>query len=273
MKKSIKEIIARKTLWFLRRVPKLNRIFFTLSNMYIDEYRYFSYDMNDNGEKALVRKLSQILTNKSVIFDVGANVGDWTSLVIDCFQNYEVHIFEISESTYQTLKTRFAGNKSITINNIALSDQGGQVEYIDFGKNSGLNSLLLNASYHKREFKVVCASAMKGDNYCKINGIDRINFLKIDTEGADYFVLKGFENTLQRNVIDIIQFEYGYTHGDAKTLMKDFFEMFEQYGYIVGHLRKIGICFKKFEYTDNDFKSGPNYIACLPQYKDILHKF
>lgn len=91
--------------------------------------------------------------------------------------------------------------------------------------------------------------------------IESIDILKIDVEGADHLVLKGFSKILEKNNIRLIQFEYGYTHGDAKFLMRDFYELFEGYGYIVGRLTKKGVKFEDWHYKMNDFKSGPNYVA------------
>lgn len=270
---SFKERIAKRLCLLLRKIPILNNTLFTLSKIYIDEYRYFSYDPDVNGEKKIIKKLSQTITGKPIIFDVGANVGDWTDYADSLFEDYKAHLFELSKATCQTLEDRFSGNKKTVINNLALSDKNGQIEYVDYGKNDGGNTLLLNANYHKKKSSVAHARAIKGDDYCAERNIDRINYLKIDTEGAEYLVLKGFEELLQNHAIDIVQFEYGYTHADAKTLMKDFFEFFESNEYIVGRLSKKGVQFKTFSYADNDFKSGPNYIACLPKFKDTLQKF
>jgi len=66
---------------------------------------------------------------------------------------------------------------------------------------------------------------------------------------------------LEANSIRIIQFEYGYTNGDAKFLMRDFFEFFEKFGYILAPLRPRQMSFEVWRYEFNDFKSGPNWVA------------
>ena len=65
---------------------------------------------------------------------------------------------------------------------------------------------------------------------------------------------------IDKGKIRLIQFEYGYANGDAKFLMKDFFNFFSEKDYIVAKLRK-KINFKEWDYSFNDFKSGPNYLA------------
>jgi hypothetical protein len=115
----------------------------------------------------------------------------------------------------------------------------------------------------------------RGDAYCDENGIDFIDFLKIDVEGAEHLVLAGFDKMLMRKSVRLIQFEYGYTNGDTKFLMRDFYEYFEKLGYIIGRVRKGPIFFDKWTYKHNDFKSGPNYVAIRAddlELKDILLK-
>jgi hypothetical protein len=66
---------------------------------------------------------------------------------------------------------------------------------------------------------------------------------------------------LQKRMIRIVQFEYGYVNGDVHFLMKDFYEFFKEFGYVVAKLTKGPLNFREFKYSDNDFKSGPNYVA------------
>ena len=52
----------------------------------------------------------------------------------------------------------------------------------------------------------------KGCEYMKQNNINNIDFLKVDTEGYDFEVMKGFEEYIKN--VQIIQFEYGDTSLD-----------------------------------------------------------
>lgn len=100
-----------------------------------------------------------------------------------------------------------------------------------------------------------------GDQYCSENNIDRIDLLKIDVEGAEHLVLEGFKTMLAKGAIKVIQFEYGYASGDVKFLIKDYYALFEHYGYKLGPLKPTGVLFMDFQYPLNDFNSGPNYVA------------
>jgi FkbM family methyltransferase len=265
-------VFVIKILRILKRVPFLGRTFFDLGRSYIDTYRNFSYDKALNGEQNLQKKCAEILPVRPIVMDVGANVGKWTRHFLKLKPKAVIHLFELSQSTFNHLKKNLSG-KNLVLNNVALSNSDGIIEYSDYGESSVVNTIILNESYNHRKKKLKTATSITGDKYMNKNDVSRIDLLKIDVEGAEYQVLSGFSENLSHKNIKIIQFEYGYINGDAKTLMKDFFQLFESYGYSVGRLCPKGVNFKAFEYSDNDFKSGPNYVACLPEYVDYLKSF
>ena len=58
-----------------------------------------------------------------------------------------------------------------------------------------------------------------------------IDYLKIDTEGAELDVLQGATQLLTNSQIDYIQFEYGGTYPDAGITLKAVYEYLTQYNY------------------------------------------
>jgi FkbM family methyltransferase len=258
----------------------MRRIFKALTNPYfamyakakkfILKYEGFSYDFDKNGEKRLFEKLENFKIN--TIFDVGANVGGWTEIALQKLPKSTIHSFEISKKTFQTLRTKHGSNHRVSLNNFGLSNENGEFEYKDYGENSGVNSLIVDADFHDKSITpvIVKATVETGDHYCKRNDIQEIDILKIDVEGAEHLVLGGFSEMLENGLIKLIQFEYGYTHGDAKFLIKDFYKLLEGYGYLLGPLKPTGVLFMDFDYALNDFNSGPNYIAVHKNQKEMI---
>ncbi len=126
---------------------------------------------------------------------------------------------------------------------------------------------------HRGSLETVTGRVTTGDSYCGEAGVGAIDLLKIDVEGWEYFVLKGFDALLKAQQVGVVQFEYGYTHADVHTLMRDFYQLFESHGMRVGRLTPKGVDFSPFSYDLNDFKSGPNFIACQARYVDKLSRF
>ncbi len=226
----------------------------------IDVLRGYSYDFEKNGERELLSRLSS--SGFKVVFDVGCNVGEWSATAVRYFPDARIHCFELSESTFNTLAENLKG-PNFLLNNMGMGAKDAVVEYKDYGDNSKVNTLLVDATYHdqKIDFQIKRSTVRAGDSYCKEKNIEKIDLLKIDVEGADHLVLEGFAQLLQKQGIRVIQFEYGYTHGDAKFLMRDFYRLFESHGYVVGRVQKGGIAFEDWTYKHNDFRSGPNYVA------------
>ena len=241
--------------------------------MYIDASRGYSYDIDVNGEQQLLVALSRVLEPPICFLDVGANVGDWTARATKAFGAYEGHLFEPAPATFANLSVNLSDDKRLRLNPVALMDEPGIKPFKYYGENSGKSTLLTGASYFEQPSTLIDVRSDRGSDYCKRNGIERVNLLKVDAEGADLLVLRGFSEMFETHSIDVVQFEYGYTSADAHTTMKDFFEFFGRRGYVVGPLRRGGVGFKTFEYADNEFRSGPNYVACLPRFRDALSAF
>jgi FkbM family methyltransferase len=237
---------------------------------YVKKYEGYSYDFQKNGEMRLIHTLKQF--SLKTVFDVGANVGDWTKMALQAFPESTVHAFELSEGTFQTLAANVASHRAV-LNNAGLSNMAGEIEFKDYGDNAGGNTMLHQSVIHDDRIKPSLRSArvITGDLYCQEHGIDKIDFLKIDVEGAENLVLAGLTGMLERQAIDFIQFEYNYSSGDAHFLMKDFYEFFGQFGYAIGPLKPKGVMFCDFHYKLNDFTSGPNYIAVPKGRADFIH--
>jgi FkbM family methyltransferase len=197
-----------------------------------------------------------------MVFDVGANVGDWSKTAATFFPKAEIHSFELSQQTFKSLEKNLKAD-CFHLNNFGLGSYDGTIEYKDYGDGSGVNTIITNTTYHDETCDgVIAVSNLRtGSSYCRDREIEKIDFLKIDVEGAENLVLEGFSDLLREQKIRCIQFEYGFANGDAHFLMKDFFKFFEGFGYIVGKIWANGVSFSSFRYDLNQFNSGPNFFA------------
>lgn len=253
----------------------------TLASRFLDLRRGFSYDFWNNGEAELVRACllgaAESHGSAFTFLDVGANQGDWTAELLASWKGsgeLAGHLFDVSETMAEVLCRRFAEHPGLTVNHLALSDTATSVQFRRFPNREIVNTLLVNSDFWgSLDSEVVVADSVTGDAYCTAKGIQHIALLKIDTEGWEWPVVNGFDRMLRENRVGVVQFEYGYTSADLGFLMRDFFSHFQQLGYRVGPLRKRGVEFRDFRYSDNDFKSGPNYVAALPSIAPTLESF
>lgn len=179
-----------------------------------------------SGELSALEYIQNKLKNveRPKIFDVGANVGDYSAKILDFFgKNVDVYAFEPSLKTFQTLEKRLDG-QGINLHNVGLSNQTGIFTLFSNADHSGLSSLTKRRLDH---FNIAMNHSEKVyirtiDEFCQEQGIDRIHLLKVDVEGWEMGVFQGAQQMLSKRAIDFIQFEFGGCNIDTKTYLQDF---------------------------------------------------
>ncbi len=168
-----------------------------------------------NGE---YRVIKEYIKNGFIIFDVGANHGEWSTVVIETAPKAQLHAFEPGSQAYGYLQKKIQ-SPLFHPHNIAV---GNKVAFLEFAlyANDELNSLFPRDILGK-PLTTVKVPVTTIDAFCAEENIDHIDFLKIDTEGAEYIVLEGAANMLSLKKIDMIQFEYGGTYPDASRTLKE----------------------------------------------------
>ena len=125
-----------------------------------------------------------------VIFDVGANIGGTSLFFASNNQHASIYSFEPQVETFEKARRNIGLN---TFNNIHLLNMGlGAVKeskklYRVIENNPAMNRIMPgDLSY---PFTLVQISTL--DEFCYEQGIEQVDFLKIDVEGYEYFVLVG----------------------------------------------------------------------------------
>ena len=142
-----------------------------------------------NGERWLLEKVVRYNSDTPILFDVGANKGDWTAEAIACDTDCEVHSFELVPEHFSKLKERFKEQDNLHLVPFGLSDEESDVKIFMNGGSSmsGLYESLRNDDGGYSQGRVIT-----GDSYVKDNSIGKINYLKLDVEGSEYTALEGF---------------------------------------------------------------------------------
>jgi FkbM family methyltransferase len=178
--------------------------------------------METNGEALVIKYL---IKNHDVVFDVGANIGEWSSAVLHQAPKATLHAFEPLPMCYEQLKKKISSR--FYCYPLALSNTKGVANFVYYPENS-----VVSTFYHRpilsqvyRFTPIACkVSTITLDEFCKDKGINHIDFLKIDTEGAESAIINGAKYMIEQGNIGIIQFEYGGTYQDAATTLHDIYK-------------------------------------------------
>ena len=180
-------------------------------------------------QKKIIKFLKKnSLSEINLIFDVGAHKGESINLFLKNMTVKNIISFEASplnfkflEINKKNLEKKFPNTK-ITIENIALGSDDKIIVFNQFNESSSstMNDINQESEYFKRKFNLLNFRNKKDiyksfklktetlDNYMKKNNFDKISFLKIDTEGYEYEILKGLKKRIE--YIDTIMFEHHY---------------------------------------------------------------
>lgn len=161
-----------------------------------------------------------------VIFDVGANKGQFAQAVLKIFdQNVTLYSFEPSVNTFCILKAALTDCTNFKIYNYGLGESNEELTLYMDKKASGEASIYKRQVSGKTYEITETIKIITLDNFCVDNNINHIHYLKLDVEGHELSVLKGAKCTLSSCMIDWIQFEFGGCNIDSRTYFRDFFDL------------------------------------------------
>lgn len=205
-------------------------------------------DMTSNGEMLVQRCVVEAWLrdgareNRLVIFDVGANVGDWSAALLKRLadssvdESTDLYVFEPVPSTVDSLKSRLGySNSCLHYEQVALSSEDGEGAIHVRGHNAGTNSLYPES--RGDDEKVVRISKVTATSFCQAANIQHVHLLKCDTEGHDMEVIRGASPLLAAERIAVLQFEYNHRWVYARNFLRDVFTAIEKLPYKLAKLQ------------------------------------
>lgn len=219
-----------------------------------------------SGERVLLRKLRA--AHFRVAFDVGANIGDWSLEALAAWPECRVHAFEIVPEICERLQRNVCDSKltsRIIVNCSGLADENGDRQMYYFPEHPEMSG---PAARFDNFVTVPFQSQLStGDQYCDDRGIDAVDFVKIDVEGGEPRVLKGFEKRLATQKIHCLQFEYGKFAAETRFLLADYYRQLGNL-YWIGKIYPNCVDFRDYHFSAEDFRFC-NYCCVSKQRPDL----
>jgi len=163
------------------------------------------------------------------VFDVGANIGQSAQMFRRLWPDAQIYAFEPVSTTLTRLRSKFKDEPAVHCFGLALGDEQRRVT-IESEPMRKMNRIRPNGARPGRRTEEV--DLQTGDAFCRSLGIDTIDFLKIDAEGFDLKICKGFEQMLLVQRIAALQIEVGLQYEDPVHLpLHDFLSYLHPLGY------------------------------------------
>lgn len=174
-----------------------------------------------------------LVKNGDVVLDIGANKGDYTLLFSDVVGSKgRVHAFEPVLPTFRSLSDRVTREQhfqNVSLNNFALGDKTGSFDIHIPAGDFGQASLQKHSagSWSKPGMETLTCEMRTLDGYLAEQKLTKIDFIKIDVEGAELLALRGGSQLLTE-FHPTIHFEFcpdwadafGYKLVDVFTLLQ-----------------------------------------------------
>jgi FkbM family methyltransferase len=198
--------------------------------------------INGVYEKEVLDFLKTNMKDHSVFFDVGANIGSIGIPVAKTKKAIDYHCFEAAPDTFDYLQKNIASNQlaSYQSSNCLVHHTSGISHRFYVSALHGKNSL---APTYSNDYIEVGAVTI--DDYCRLNGIQHIDWMKIDVQGFELFVFQGAKELLQNKLVQNILFENepwaedqaGIERGKAQQFLLDCgYSLFDMEGQVWNNL-------------------------------------
>jgi len=125
------------------------------------------------------------------IIDVGANIGFFSHYAIMKYKNAKIYSVEPDQRNYKVLNNNIRLNnyekRIITYNNAMFSGKAKDVSFFQSKHNSGWSSLYKEEG--AKDGNEITIKTISMSEFLQKNNIEKINFLKLDVEGAEYDII------------------------------------------------------------------------------------
>lgn len=197
--------------------------------------------VSDSGETRFLREALADLPPRPVVFDVGANMGDYAAAVLAVRPDAAVTCFEPSPTCLAKLAARFG--ERVSLMPYALAAASGTAQLYSDTPGSGLASLTQRQIGHfgitLDHSETVRTRSL--DEVVAELGVGFVDLLKLDVEGHELDVLQGGRQTIAAQKCGAVQFEFGGANIDTRTYLRDFFSFFRECGYGLAIIGQSGL--------------------------------
>src|SRR3989338_3208429 len=169
--------------------------------------------------------------NRPMIFDCGANIGLATVFFKWLYPESIIYAFEPDPETFILLKKNVRQNKlkNVHLFNTAISNVNVKIDFFIDSKNPG--SLIMSSRRERMPKDLITVDSITLSSFIQDKKIQRIDFLKIDIEGAEEEAIQDLSNKDQLKKLNKMVIEYHHKISGYKSNLSRFVRYFEKNGF------------------------------------------
>ncbi len=225
------------------------------------------FNTDSRFEKELISKTLSYVDKGSTVLDIGANIGRWAIPISRKIgAKGHVHAFEPNKESFSFLKNRIRSFKNVSIHNIALSNgEHKEVEFlIQKGISCPANAAIAETASQitdKENFEIVKVESKSTDTFVNANHVNSVDFIKIDVEGHELEVIKGFKDgiKLYKPVLAIEILKDKWKNNNANN--SDVAQLILNEGYRIGQFNESN---KEYIFEESKFEENFQNFIFIP---------
>ena len=208
------------------RFKKLNTALFELSLSGLGVLNW--EDENVSGEAHFIANVlpKWVRKKQPVFFDVGANVGAYSAKLRKAFPDAAIYSIEPHPKNFHRLVENLSPLGAVKPLQLAVGSTSGRINLYDRDDRDGSSHASIYSEViselHKQSVTSHEVTMRTLDEIVRSEGVDRIDLLKIDTEGNELAVLQGAAELIAADRIRCIHFEFNEMNTVSRIFLRDF---------------------------------------------------
>lgn len=229
--------------------PRSDR-WLALFGAYLGALRGIGVDVGMTAEvKAALRFIRDV--DAPIIIDAGANVGEWSRLIRPALGERAVfYLFEPAPACVERLRCEpIAGTLVLPV---ALGERPGRLPLYTAAladKTASLHARR-DSFFGDRDYEPQFVEVTTLDDFLDGQGIETVDFLKLDIEGHELFALRGAKRALAKGRVRALALEFGMSDLNSRTFFKDLWDLLRGDGYLLYRLTPGGALLPVAHYTE-----------------------